>query len=120
MTIGSTMPIVTMMDAGATAAAADHPGAPARAEAAVNATTIDRPRPEPRGSAFERLVPPLLQRSVVLRKVPVIEIDQALPLVCAEANALFRLGRNPGIGDGTVVTHVLGEGFLRRRLQHLV
>jgi hypothetical protein len=43
MTIGSTMPIVTMMDAGATAAAALHPDAPARA--AGTAAMIASPGP---------------------------------------------------------------------------
>ena len=45
MTIGSTMPIVTTMEAGAIIAAAVHPGAPGRAEGAATATMIDLPRP---------------------------------------------------------------------------
>src|SRR5712692_6597965 len=114
MTIGSTMPIVTMIDAGATAAAAVHPGALARAGGAVTATMI-APLARAGVSAFERLVPPLFERGVVFRQVAVIEIDQALPLVGVEADALFRFGWNLCIGDGAVIAHVLGEGFLRRR-----
>src|SRR5437763_1691162 len=120
MTTGSTMPIVTMMDAGATAMAAVHPDAPVRAERAVTAPMIDPGSPDARSSTLERLIPPLLERGVVLREIPVIEIDQALALVGAEADALFGFGRNLGIGDGAVVAHVLGERFLRRRLEHLV
>src|SRR6266478_1874216 len=115
MTIGSTMPIVTTMDAGATAAAALHPAAPARA--AGTSAMIARPLRE---SALERLVPPLLERSIVLRQVAVIEIDEALPFVGVEADALFRCERNLRVDDGGVVAHVLGEGFLRRRLEHLI
>ena len=44
MTIGSTMPIVTTIDAGATIAAAVHPGAPVRARRAAAAAMIDRSR----------------------------------------------------------------------------
>src|SRR6184192_102075 len=117
MTIGSTMPMVTMMDAGATADAALHPDAPARA--AGTAVMIASPRPV-RESALERLVPPLLERNVVLREVPVIEIDQALAFLGVEADALFGFGRNPGVANRGVVAHVFGEGFLRRGLEHLV
>src|SRR6266571_3573340 len=120
MTIGSTMPIVTTMDAGATAAAADQPGVPARAGGAAIATMIDLNPARAAGSAFERLVPPFLERSVVLCQVSVIEIDQALTFLGVEADALFGCGRNLGVGHRGVVAHVLGEGFLRRWLEHLV
>ena len=40
ITIGSTMPIVTTMDAGATIAAAVHPGDPGRAEVAAAAIVL--------------------------------------------------------------------------------
>src|SRR5207253_10220513 len=120
MTIGSTIPIVTTMDAGATAAAAVHAGATACVGRLATALMIDVQLARAASSAFESLVPPLLERRVVLRQVAVIEVDQALALVGAEADALFRFGRNSCIGDGTVVAHVLGEGLLRRRLEHLV
>ena len=45
MTTGSTMPIVTTMEAGAIIAAAVHPGAPARTGGAATAAMIDRPAP---------------------------------------------------------------------------
>ena len=57
------MPIVTMIDAGATAAAAVHPGAPARAGGAAAATIIDPPRPNRETiSALEILYRALLDR----------------------------------------------------------
>src|SRR5258705_521352 len=118
MTIGSTMPIVTTIDAGAIIAAAVHPGSPVRAGAAAAAVIRGLPRFE--DSALEALVPPLLQRGIVLREVAVIEIDQALALVGAEADALFRLGRDLRVVDAAVVAHVLGERLLRRRREHLV
>ena len=56
-------------------------------------------RPICEASALERLVPPLLQRGVVLREVAVVEVDQALPLFRVEADAFFRLGRDLRVGD---------------------
>src|SRR5438034_7755993 len=116
MTTGSTMPIVTMMDAGAIAAAAVHPGAPARAGDVATALMI-APLAGAAWSAFERLVPPLLERSVVLRQVAVIEIDQALALVGAEAYALFRCERDLGMAARADRAHVFRETFLRGRLE---
>src|SRR5512144_637867 len=118
MAIGITMPIVTTIDAGVIIAAAVHPGARARAGGSAAAVIADLP--PSRASALERLVPPLLERSVVLREVPVIEVDQALALVGVEADASLRLRRDLRVRDARVVAHVLGEGFLRGRREHLV
>src|SRR5438067_4715128 len=127
MTMGSRMPIVTMMDAGATAAAALHPDAP-RAEAPVTPTIMvplgkggsdstfvfgqslpndpasrdDQRKSSLTHSALQRLIPPLLERGVVLGEVRVIQIDEALALVGVEADTLFGFGRDLGIGDRAV------------------
>src|SRR6185295_1797298 len=151
MTIGSTMPIVTMIDAGATIAAAVQPRAPVCASGAtaavisltaasmtrqpyqetnfgrasscgdalarghaLRASASPRSLASPSGpgfarrahSALERLVPPLLQRGIVLREITVVEIDQSLALVGAEADPLLRFRRDLRIGHRPVVAHV--------------
>src|SRR5205085_5668683 len=63
-------------------------------------------------SAFQGLIPPLLERGVVLGEVRIIQIDEALALFGVEADALFGFGRNLRVGDRRVVAHVFGEGFL--------
>src|SRR5205809_633146 len=68
-------------------------------------TLLSRTYTSLRCSALQRLVPPLLERGVILGEVRVIEIDQALAFVGAEADALFGLWRDLGIGDGGVVAH---------------
>src|SRR4029434_304543 len=124
---GSAMPIVTTMEAGASIAAAVHPaarscatGGAGAATAVIVAAPLRRYPIAARGSALERLVPPLLERGVVLREIAVVEIDQALSLVRVEADPLLRLGRNLDVGDAPVVAHVLGKGLLGRRLQHFI
>src|SRR5215467_15770016 len=113
MMIGITMPIVTTIVAGESIAAAVHPGALARAEGRAAAVIVDL-RARCGASTLERLVPPLLERGVVLRKVAVVEVDEALALVRVEADALLRRGRDRRVANARVVPHVLGEGFLCR------
>src|SRR5512139_310780 len=69
-------------------------------------------------STLERLVPPLLERGVVLGHVAVVEVDQALLLLLGEADALLGVRRYLGVGDRGVVAHIDGEAFLRRRRHH--
>src|SRR5262245_56246981 len=69
-----------------------------------------------RASTLQFLIPPLLQRHVVRRHVGVVEIDQGLDLLRAEANALVELGCHHGIADRGVVAHIDGEGLLRSLL----
>src|SRR5205085_337376 len=132
--------------AGATAAAALHADVPARAEGPVTPTMMvplgkggsdstfvfgqsrpndpasrdDQRKSSLTHSALQRLIPPLLERGVVLGEVRVIQIDEALALVGVEADTLFGFGRDLGIGDRAVVAHVLGASFLRRWLEHFV
>src|SRR5215472_3719271 len=119
MTIGFTMPIVTTIVAGESIAAAVNPGALARAEGRAAALIVDLPT-RCGVSTLERLVPPLLERGVVLRKIAVVEVDKALALVGVEADALLRRGRDRRVADARVVPHVLGKGFLCRGDEHLV
>src|SRR5580704_18367254 len=70
------------------------------------------------GSALEGLVPPVLERRIVLGHVGIVEIDEALLLLVGEADALLHVGRHGDVGDGGVVAHVDGEAFLRRWLHH--
>src|SRR5258708_35731798 len=69
-------------------------------------------------SALELLVPPFLERDVVLVHVVVVEIDEFLDLVGGEADALVEIGRDHGVGDGRIVAHVDGKCFLRALFQH--
>src|SRR5262249_30059974 len=57
-------------------------------------------------SSLEHLVPPLLQRGVVLGEIAVVEIDEARLLLGGEADALLQVGRHDRVGDGRVVAHV--------------
>src|SRR5258707_5842997 len=56
-------------------------------------------------SSLERLVPPVLERRVVLGHVAIVEVDQALLFLVGEADALLHVGRDLGIGDGRIVAH---------------
>src|SRR6185312_17363564 len=72
----------------------------------------------PRRLRLELLVPPVLERRIVLGDVTVVEVDQALLLFRREADALLHVGRHLGVGDGGVVAHVDGEAFLGRSRHH--
>src|SRR5471030_3431910 len=92
----------------------------ARSADAVNPCPRDlsttRLMPCPLG--LERLVPPVLERRVVLGDVAVVEIDEALLLFRREADALLQVGCHLGVVDGRVVAHVYREAFLSRRGHH--
>src|SRR5689334_19170133 len=112
------MPIATTTAAGVSIAAALHPNALSRSRG--SAAVVMVPPRSRCASALERLVPPLLERGVVPGEVAVVEVDEALALLGAEADALFGVRRDLRVGDAGVVPHVLGEGFLRGGGEHLV
>src|SRR5512138_1284475 len=107
MASGASRQTATKIVAGPASAAADQPS-PRRVSTTgprASAVSVMRSR-----SALERLVPPLLERRIVLGHVGIVEIDQALLLLGREADALLHVVRHLGVGDGRVVTHVDGEG----------
>src|SRR4026208_1241730 len=69
-------------------------------------TTRPCARPASVTPDLERLVPPFLERRVVLAHVAVVEVDQALLLLLGEADALLGRRRQLGVGDGGGVGHV--------------
>src|SRR6476661_5867696 len=69
-------------------------------------------------SSLERLVPPILERRIVLGHVAVVEVDEALLLFVGEADPLLDVVRHLGVGDGRVVAHVDCEAFLRGGRHH--
>src|SRR4029450_9878554 len=107
MQSGASRQKATKIVAGVISAAAVRPS-PRRFSAAgpcVRATSAT--------STLERLVPPFLERGIVLGHVAVVEVDQALLLLLGEADALSHVGRHLGVGDGRVVAHVDREALLR-------
>src|SRR5260370_9338915 len=67
-----------------------------------------------RRSALERLVPPVLERRIVLGHAGIVEIDQALLLLVGEADALLRVVSHLGGRHGGVISPVDSEPSLCR------
>src|SRR5262245_14954421 len=107
MASGASRQTATKIVAGPTSAAEDQPS-PRRVSTTgprASAVSVIRSR-----SRLERLVPPLLERRIVLGHVGIVEVDQALLLLGREADSLLRILRHLGVGDGRVVAHVDSEG----------
>src|SRR5215467_6156765 len=100
MASGASRQTATKIVAGPASAAADQLS-PRRVSttgpraSAVSVMRSDQPLPiSPCPSTLERLVPPLLERRIVLGHIGIVEVDQALLLLGREADALLRILRN--------------------------